>query len=321
MILLHEVNTQVLRKRLRGICNNKITILHFTIACGVFFCALLFSGCKKKVPKSSTYGYITFTLNKDSLLLNDTTAETLRFCFYPSDKGPMIQTESDSGVLKMALPPGTYGLLVYNSNQNNIQFRKRSSLEEAEAYFAMDEINENKVRPLSALYGVVVTDLVILPNQDVTMNLTPTYFTKRVSFLIDMDKSLASSIKNCSGNLNGVTPALHINDRVVNRDTTTELPVFMEEVEDGFQGQVFLLNGSLNSEPVEEISHLLTFNFTLNDGRQVTSSLDFRSVLFDIKEQDIFVNIAVGQIDTFGFNPMLTCKSIKTNSGKVYTIK
>ncbi len=307
---------QDLQTFFKGICSKQRTVIRITIACSILFCCFLFTGCKKKNHTSSEYGYITFTFNVDSLFGKEIGKETLRFCFYPSDKGPMIQTESDSGVLKMALPPDTYSLLVYNSDQHSIQFRKRSNLEDTEAYFVEDEMNGSKINSISPLYGVVLNDLKIEPGQDVTMALTPSYFTKRVCFFINIDPSVQSSIADCSGTLNGVGTSLHISDRIVNRKATTELPFLLNKTEYGLRGGVFLLNGEAESASTEDISHHLTLSFIMKDGRKITSSLEMGSVLFDIKEQNIYVNISATLTDSPEKKIILSCESVTTNPEK-----
>ncbi|MDL2282566.1 hypothetical protein LJC44_05620, partial [Parabacteroides sp. OttesenSCG-928-G06] len=97
-------------------------------------------------------------------------------------------------------------------------------------------------------------------------------------------------IKACNGELTGVTPAVHLSNRAINRSSTTQLPILLEKTENGFAGQLFLLDGD-TGDPLQKVTHEVILQFTLHDGRQITSRLDMGGALFDIKRQGIRVNI------------------------------
>ncbi|MDH6313857.1 hypothetical protein M2137_002648 [Parabacteroides sp. PFB2-10] len=266
-------------------CNNN-AYRWYVIACCLLVCLLFFS-CKKQADNSSSsrqYGTVTFTINWESIGVEYAEQNTLCYCFYPLNNGPMIQTESSTGTLKIALPPGKYGLLVYNSNNNTIKLRNRSQFDHAEAYFNIKEEDDASSSPL---YGTIHHDLLVVADKHETITLTPTYFTKCVLFDIKLDEKDMGKIKGCKGVLTGVTPALHVSNRKMNRTSTTQLPIFLQKTSDGFEGKLFLWDGDTS----QQVSHELILTFTLFDGQKMSSTLGIGPALFDIKKQDIRMKV------------------------------
>lgn len=297
----------ITRNKSEGFCN-KINILIILIAGFVLFGSTLF-GCKKKTKTSTEYGYITFSLDWDNVI--GESSESMRFCFYPEDNGPMIQTDTDSGVLKMALPAGNYSLFVYNIDKKHIQLRNRNSFNDLEAYFTVDKLSGSGISALP-LYGVVLNELEITPNQDVEMELKPSYFTKKVTFHIHTDPSLFSVLQDGTAILKGVTPVMHINDRKLRRDSTMEIPFELEAVSDHLLGQTYLWNGTLENE--DEVEYEMILTFTLTNGKQVKTSLKIGSSLFKLKEKHVLVRINVTEENNINGIPVLSSELISLNS-------
>lgn len=271
---------------------------------------IFLSGCnKQKKTTPAQYGYISYIVKWDSILKYDAPKETLRFCFYPADNGPMIQTDTDSGSLKMALSPGKYGLLVYNYGENHLLLKNRTSFERTEATFATNGDGCSQI-PSAPLYGVVIKEFEILPNQDVTTTIIPTLYTKRVYFKIDFDKDHLKHIRDCQGMLTGVTPQLHVSNRTLKRDTTTRLPILLGKTGNSYHGQILLLDGVYDGDNKEAISNELTLNFSMKDGSMITSSIDMGPAIFNIKKQDILVDIYAIIDMTSEKKVILECKSI-----------
>lgn len=270
--------------------------------------SLFFFSCKKKAETSSSrqYGTATFIIDWKHIGVESIEQHTLCYCFYPLNNGPMIQTESNTGTLKMALPPGKFGLLVYNDNNRSIKLRHRNQLDRAEAYFADKEEDD---APLSSLYGATYHDLVIVADQHKTITLTPTYFTKRVLFEIEVDEKDRDKIKECKGLLSGVAPVLHVSDRAVNRENTVEVPLYLQKKAGKFEGQLFLWDGSEDAN--RKVSHELILSFTLSDGQTLTSRLDIGSAFFNITQQNIRLK-ATASIDAESAEAqvLLRCDSI-----------
>lgn len=258
------------------------------IVCG----STLFTGCGKNTAQTSAhYGYVSYIVRLDSISPRyDTTKNLLRFCFYPADNGPMIQTDTDSAFLRMALAPGKYRLLMYNYGKDNFQLRNRRRFSDMEVAFQEDEDGYSKTASIP-VYGAVIHEFDVKPNQDVTTTITPTFFTKNVYFKINISKEHHAKIRDCRGVLSGVSPLLSIPNRTVKRDTTTSLSFSFEKNESGFAGQTVVLDGA-HREEKEEVSHKLTLYFTLHNGKTMTSTIDMGSHLLDIKRQDIQADIS-----------------------------
>lgn len=273
--------------------------------------SMLFAGCKwNTAPASFQYGYVSFILQWDSISSkHDISNNTLRFCFYPADDGPMIQTNTDSSSLRIALAPGKYGLLVYNYGKDNFQLRNRTQFKHMEVAFKEEENGYSRAASIP-VYGAVIHEFEVKPNQDVTTTITPTFFTKRVYFKINIPKEHHTHIRDCKGILSGVSPLMSIPDRTIKRNTTTALSFPFEKNKSGFEGQTILLDGACNEKDQEKMSHKLTLHFTLHNGKTISSTVDIGSILLDIKQQDILANINAWMNIVSEPEINLTCESI-----------
>lgn len=280
----------------------------FIIIC--MFSCIFFSGCNKPKKISPVqYGYVSYIIKWDSILKSDAPKETLRFCFYSADNGPMIQTDTDSGSLKIALAPGKYGLLVYNYGENHLLLKNRTNFERTEAAFVTDENGGSKL-PSAPLYGVVIKEFEVLPNQNVTTLIMPTLFTKKVYFRVNFRNDQLRHIRDCQGVLTGVTPQLHICNRTVSRETTTSLPVLLGKTDSSYHGKVLLLDGAYNGQHEDTIAHELTLDFLMADGSTVTAAVNMGASIFNIKKQDIMVDINAYLDMTSGKKIALECASV-----------
>ena len=108
-------------------------------SCGIAVCILMIITCfikcsSEEKPEQSSYGFIWYSLKWEQAMSGYESPKKVRYCFYPLEKGAMIQIESDTSGLKFTLPPDTYRLLVFNCDADNIQFRNMNSYETAEAF-------------------------------------------------------------------------------------------------------------------------------------------------------------------------------------------
>ena len=115
-------------------------------SCGIAVCILMIITCfikcsSEEKPEQSSYGFIWYSLKWEQAMSGYESPKKVRYCFYPLEKGAMIQIESDTSGLKFTLPPDTYRLLVFNCDADNIQFRNMNSFETAEALFILSRNN------------------------------------------------------------------------------------------------------------------------------------------------------------------------------------
>ena len=112
--------------------NKTSIILKISIAVLFIIGLVLECSCERsEEPEKRGTGYITCTLRWDSVVAGSPVPEKLRYCIYPSEGGPMIQTDGNANGITLFLPPDKYNVLVFNYDAKNIGFRNMSKFEEA----------------------------------------------------------------------------------------------------------------------------------------------------------------------------------------------
>lgn len=155
---------------------------------------------KDRSPEpESMPGYISYTLRWDSVVPGQPVPDKIRYCIYPSEGGPMIQTDGDARGIKLCLPPDTYKILIFNYNIKDIDFRHMERFEEAKAYLLSSDAEKTDPKGMPTLYRVVIQSLLITPGMDSTQVLTPAPLAQP---LLQADK--AEETLNLSGS--GATP-------------------------------------------------------------------------------------------------------------------
>ncbi|MDH6535747.1 DUF5119 domain-containing protein [Parabacteroides sp. 52] len=285
--------------------DRKTTFTITVFICVLWSCTILF-GCKKaKQTPTKGYGIVSFTIEWDSLLMPDIKAENLRFCFYPSGSEAMIQTESDSGKLRMALPSDVYRLLVYNCGDRHIQLR-RNDFNRVEAFLPFYKSEEAVVSPVAPLYGAVLNSLVVDPNQDISMTLTPVLFTKCVRLKVYVKE--AKLFSDCSLLLSGIPPLMYLSDRKLSMENSLALPIPLEKTDFGFEGVTYILDGEPDGKPGSASANQFLFQFFLADGREIASSLYIETALWDKEKQDLLFEVEASLAQTPEGGISLTCK-------------
>lgn len=148
-------------------------LLKISIAALLFTLLVLRCGNDRSPEPESTPGYISYTLQWDSVIPGQAIPEKIRFCIYPSEGGPMIQTDGDKQGIRLCLPPDNYKVLVFNYDVKNIDFRHMGRFEEAEAYLKSTDTQALEPHGMIPLYRVVVRSLQITSGMDSTLVLTP----------------------------------------------------------------------------------------------------------------------------------------------------
>lgn len=107
--------------------NKTSIILKISIAVLFIIGMVLECSCERsEEPEKRGTGYITCTLRWDSVVAVSPVPEKLRYCIYPSEGGPMIQTDGNANGITLFLPPDKYNVLVFNYDAKNIGFRNMS---------------------------------------------------------------------------------------------------------------------------------------------------------------------------------------------------
>lgn len=153
-------------------CKTSI-LLKISIAALLFTLLVLRCGNDRSPEPESTPGYISYTLRWDSVIPGQAIPEKIRYCIYPSEGGPMIQTDGDRQGIKLCLPPDNYKVLIFNYDVKNIDFRHMGRFEEAEAYLKTTDTHALDPNGMIPLYRAVVQSLRITSGMDSTQVLTP----------------------------------------------------------------------------------------------------------------------------------------------------
>ena len=207
--------------------NKTSIILKITIAILFITSLVIECSCERSdEPKKESTGFITYTLRWDSVIPGFPAPEKLRYCIYPSEGGPMIQTDGDANSMMLFLPPATYKILVFNYDAKNIDFRNMSRFDEAEAYILQTKATGQASQGITPLYGFVVDSLEITPGQDKSGTLVLTPLVRHVTFTVQVDKP--EEIKTCKGSLSGVSTSLNLSKRKVVTEASTNVEFDME---------------------------------------------------------------------------------------------
>lgn len=101
--------------------NKTSIILKITIAILFITSLVIECSCERSdEPKKESTGFITYTLRWDSVIPGFPAPEKLRYCIYPSEGGPMVQTDGDAKSMMLFLPPATYKILVFKAHPINL---------------------------------------------------------------------------------------------------------------------------------------------------------------------------------------------------------
>lgn len=165
-----------------------ITVLLFTLL-------VLRCGYDRSTEPESTPGYISYTLQWDSVIPGQPIPELIRYCIYPSEGGPMIQTDGDATGIKLCLPPDKYNILVFNYDARNIDFRHMENYEEAEAYLRCTDAEGILKGGFTPLYRVVVESVIISPGMESTQVITPVPIVQPALFADKVKAGLSTSLK------------------------------------------------------------------------------------------------------------------------------
>lgn len=252
------------------------------------------AGCNfvktEKAEKSETsYGFATFVLQWNNLISGYTLPQTICYCFYPVGGGPMIQTEGDADSAKIALPAGTYRLLLFNSDVENIRFRNMNGFDLAEVNFPV--ASEYIKRNLSPLYGYSIDEITIHPGQNIDFNVSPYSLVKHIN--LDVKITGKSLVESCKASLSGIAPTLNFSTRSsADSCECVTIPFSLETSPGGFKRDLLIWN--ISSELKTKgcsTSNVLNFDFTLNDGSTASAAIDLGTMLSEYSQQYMTIKV------------------------------
>ena len=181
--------------------NKTSIILKISIAVLFIIGMVLECSCERsEEPEKRGTGYITCTLRWDSVVAGSPVPEKLRYCIYPSEGGPMIQTDGNANGITLFLPPDKYNVLVFNYDAKNIGFRNMSKFEEAEAYISSLEDLEACQDEVIPLYVATIRSVEVEGDTEKHKELTlsPFFLSK------DSSLNLSNERKWIANNIDGL---------------------------------------------------------------------------------------------------------------------
>lgn len=233
--------------------------------------------CEKTSDDVVEQGFMTYTFDWEKTLPGYPLPGTLRYCFYPSNNGAMIQMDSNNTQkLRFTLPPDQYQVIIFNCDTNAIPVRNLKKFDESEAFLpsvtkATEAVQAGRV----PLYTVVIDTLVIAPAQDTEIRLTPEPLTRKIDVKVHVEGM--EYVKECSGSLSGVITAINLSTRQIVPDSPTTVAFDTQRTAEGVRGNALVL-GVIPSEPEEQLpppsSNQVTLDFTLDNGNTISSSID-----------------------------------------------
>lgn len=265
-----------------------------------FFVLLCTNGCKcEKTPDAvSDPGFMAYTFDWKNILPGYPIPGTLRYCFYPSDRGAMIQMDNDNiERMRFALPPDQYKVIIFNCDADAIPVRNIKQFDESEAFLptvsfkdAVQKANANQM----PLYAVIIDTLLITPRLDSEIRVTPQSLAQPVGIKVNI-KGM-EYIKECKSSLSGVLTAINLSTRKPVPGHSNTVVFETRRTSEGIEGNAMILGIASPTESTDELadlSHQLTLDFTFIDGSTVSSTVDLENQLATIEGETNPVEIEI----------------------------
>lgn len=252
--------------------------------------------CDKTSDDVVEQGFMTYTFDWEKALPEYPLPGNLRYCFYPSNNGAMIQMDSNNAEkLRFTLPPDQYQVLIFNCDTNAIPVRNLKKFDESEAFLPpVTKASEVVQAARLPLYTVVIDTLLIVPAQDMEIRLTPEPIVRNIDVKVNVEGM--EYVRKCSGSLSGVVTAIKLSTREIVPDSPTTVTFDTEQTEEGIHGSALVL-GVVTPEPEEGDVQLppsqVTLDFTLDNGQTVSSSVDIGDQLQMIDNQVPKVDVEI----------------------------
>ena len=269
-------------------------------SCGIAVCILMIITCfikcsSEEKPEQSSYGFIWYSLKWEQAMSGYESPKKVRYCFYPLEKGAMIQIESDTSGLKFTLPPDTYRLLVFNCDADNIQFRNMNSFETAEAFIPETKAAGGTTSGRTPLYGIAIDNLEVEANDGANnkREFSPASLIREVT--LDIKVEGMEYIKECKGQLTGVPAAFNLSKQEIVPDKTTTVNFETTTSAEGIKTNVLILGTppKQGTTPPALPKNEVQLDFTLNDGSTTTSTLDLGNSIGETEGNKVNVDVSV----------------------------
>lgn len=270
----------------------------YSVAFFVFLCA---NGCKgEKSPETlSAPGFMAYTFDWKNVLPGYPAPRTLRYCFYPSDRGAMIQMDNDNAEkIRFALPPDQYKVIIFNCDADAIPVRNIKQFDESEAFLPTVSFKDATAKAHAnqmPLYAVVIDTLLITSKLDAEIRITPQPFVRHIGVKVNIEGM--EYIKECKSSLSGVLTAINLSTRkaVPGHPNTVEFET--RRTSKGIEGNAIVLGIAPREKTIDERpSHQLTLDFTFIDGSGASSTVDLENQLATLDRETNLIDIEVNAL-------------------------
>ncbi|MBP1613747.1 MAG: hypothetical protein H6Q13_1195 [Bacteroidetes bacterium] len=267
----------------------------FTLTGWFVLSILLFSlwGCTRRdlEEESSSVGSVTLNFNWMNLETDDELPTGMQLYFYSSD-GTILTREATSSGFTGTLPSGTYQVLAYNSDGQNVTQRNLSSYEEAEVYAPVYTRSSSYLYQPSHCYGVGLALFTVVSGDSASATMIPRNFVRRAVIKVEAG-SYADQISSCSGIMSGFSPGAYISSGELVGESGT-LYFDTEKGSTSFTGEASFFGKDTGEQ------NALHLDLQMVAGSEQFLNVDITDLLKDVNtvEVDIQIDVTIEVIDS-----------------------
>lgn len=218
----------------------------------------------------------------------------------------MTQVECDSGNIKVALPPDTYNILIHSTGSNPPRIWNKNTFNKAKIGLLPGESGNEVASFFYPVYGIVIDSLEIKPGQNTTMQITPALLTKQVYIHIDIEHADLQKATCCYGSVSNILPSCFMYNQSPDQEERVAIPITFAKNKQGFSGNIILPDAKYKGQD-KEITHVLTLDFTLDDGQVISSSVELNDLLAEEDKKNISIRVKASEIEVPGQKLMYEC--------------
>lgn len=285
------INTYLVKMNIQNCLKTGIV---FSICCII---TTLIKCSKEKTPDLEQQGHVQYSFKWEKRLKGYPVPEQVRYCFYPTDGGSVIQMDDDANGMNFTLPPARYKLLVFNCDAADIAFRNTNKFETAEAYIQITKAADKLQSGQIPLYGIAVEELEIKRGENELVEFAPEPLVRNLSIRIKVDG--VENMVSCKGTISGMSTSINLSKQEITTETLTDLTFETTPSEEGVQANILMLGKpkEKGEEPPvdpgqpDTPTHEVTLDFTLSDGSNSSSTIDLGTSIEETEGHDIDVAI------------------------------
>lgn len=255
---------------------------------------------EEKKSEKDLQGNVYYSFNWSKALLGHSVPQRLRYCFYPTDGGSVIQMDDDADGLNYTLPPAQYRVLVFNCDAADISYRNMNKYETAEAFIPATKTHDGTQSVAIPLYGIA-SELTIKAGENNPVQFTPQLLVRSINIGIKVNGM--ENVTGCKGSISGMFTALNLSQQQVVPDVTATIDFTATPSAEGVNANILML-GKPKEEGEDQPAappHEVTLDFTLTDGSTASTSIDLGNSIeeTDGSKVDVIIEATVNKSPVF----------------------